>query len=287
MWWLSSEEQKMNLKTLLLRYPLTIYFALVYMIAWGGGLLVAGATRLSGNAISMAQLSLVMLMMLLAPSAASVLVTILVTGRGGLNDLWTRMRHWRVAPRWYAVAILTTPVVATGVLLALTALRSPAYAPNFNLLFGLAIGLLAGFFEEIGWSGFATPRLLQKYNPLIAGLLLGIPWGVWHMMAGFLGSTPGQEGFWLADMMLFWVISLTAYRILMTWVYSKTASVLVAQVMHAFFSGTLGVVLPALLPADKLIFDLVFAAGLWLLVGILALAYRRPQAQPATQTQAA
>jgi membrane protease YdiL (CAAX protease family) len=249
-------------------------------------LLIAGSTRLSGSAISTGQFILVLLMMLAGPSTAGVLLTTILSGRAGLRELWARMSHWRVAGRWYAVAVLTTPLVLLGVLYTLAAMVSPAYRPGFNILFGVAAGGLAGFFEEIGWSGFATPRLLQKYNVLAAGLLLGIPWGIWHMMAGLMGSTPGQELFWLADFLLFWVLTNTAYRILMTWVYSNTSSVLVAQIMHAFWSGTFATLLPVLAQAQTLVWEAIFAACIWGLVAVLAITYRKPQVRRTAQPQA-
>jgi membrane protease YdiL (CAAX protease family) len=275
----------MNLKAIVQRRPLIIYFVLAYAIAWGGTLLVAGATRLQGSAISSTQLALVMLMMLLGPSTAGVLVTAIVSGREGLRDLWARMRRWRVGGRWYGVAVLTNPLALLGVLYVLTVFVSPDYRPGFNLLFGLVAGGLAGFFEEIGWSGFATPRLLQRYSVVRAGLLLGVLWGLWHGMAGFMGSTPGQEAFWLVEFILFWVVTLTAYRILMTWVYSHTGSILVAQIMHAFFTGTLVVVLPLLSQRQTLLYELIFAACLWGLVAVVAIAHRRAQAQPTLEPQ--
>lgn len=275
----------MNFKATVQRYPLITYFVLAYAIAWGGTLLVAGASRLQGDTLSSTKLALVMLMMLLGPSVAGVIVTALVSGRAGLRDLWVRMRGWRVEGRWYGVAVLTTPVVLLSVLVALTLFISPDYRPGFNLLFGLVAGGLAGFFEEIGWSGFATPRLLQKYGVLSTGLLLGVLWGGWHGMAGFVGSTPGQEAFWLVEFVLFWGVTLTAFRILMTWVYHKTGSVLVAQIMHACFTGTLVAVLPVLSQRQTLVYEVIFAACLWGVVAILTVVSRRSQVQQELRPQ--
>jgi uncharacterized protein len=276
----------MNFKATVQRHPLITYFILAYAIAWGGTLLVAGVTRLQGNSSSSPQLALVMLMMLMGPSVAGVVVTATVSGREGLRELGMRMRRWRVDGRWYGVAVLTTPLVLLSVLYALTLFVSPDYRPGFNLLFGLVAGGLAGFFEEIGWSGFATPRMLQRYGVLSAGLLLGVLWGVWHGMAGFIGSTPGQEAFWLVEFILFWVVTLTAYRILMTWVYSHTGSILVAQIMHAFFTGTLVAVLPVLAQRQTLVYEVIFAACLWGLVAVVATVYRKPQMQQALPPRA-
>ena len=72
--------------------------------------------------------------------------------------LLSRMGRWRVSIRWYGVALLTAPVLVLAVLLTLTALVSPVFAPSFSAR-GIVIGLAAGFFEEIGWTGFALPKL--------------------------------------------------------------------------------------------------------------------------------
>lgn len=265
------------------RHPLTAYFVLAYAIAWGGGFTVAGVPRLRGDAVSMGQYLLVFLMMLLGPSIAGILLTALTAGRAGLRDLGARLGIWQVAPQWWAVAVLTNPVVLLLVLFGLSAWVSPDYRPHFNPIPGLIFGGLAGFFEEIGWTGFATPRMIQRYGVMGAGLRLGLLWGVWHTMAGFLGSTPGQEVYWLADALLFWVLGLTAYRLLMTWVYHKTGSVLVAQVMHLCFTGIFFVFEPPMTLAQRLPYDLALGLCFWDLVGVVV--WRARAAHPPVTTR--
>jgi uncharacterized protein len=272
----------MNLRDWTERHPLIAYFGLTYVITWMGILLFAGVARFQGLALPMAAMVPILLVMLMGPSCASLILIAVTEGQAGLRHLWTRMRRWQVAPQWYMVALLTTPFVTLAVLLTLSTLVSSAYTPGFNLLFGLIVGGLAGFFEEIGWTGFATPRLLQRYGVLASGLVIGLLWGCWHMLAGFMGSVPGQEAFWAMDFFLFWVVLLTAYRILMTWVYSHTQSVLVAQLMHAFFSGTFVAFGPQISQAQTLLYDVSLAASFWVLVAILALSgFNRAATKPA------
>lgn len=259
----------MNAKTWAQSHPLLVYFGLAYGIAWGGSFAVAGIPRLRGDTVSMGQYLLVFLLMLLGPSMAGLVLTASTKGHAGLRELWARMGWWRVAPRWWSVALLTNPLVLLLVLFALSAWVSPAYRPLFNPIPGLVFGGLAGFFEEIGWSGFATPRLIRRYGVFGAGLRLGFLWGIWHSLAGFLGSTPGQEGYWLADALLFWVMGLAAYRVLMTWLYSKTGSVLVAQVMHLCFTGIFFVLEPPMSLAQRLPYDLGLTLCFWILVGVI------------------
>lgn len=274
----------MSLVTTLRRHPLVSYFALAYALTWGGIMLVGGAARLQGAAVPASQFPLVMLAMLLGPSSAGLLMTAVGDGRAGLRDLGARMGRWRVSPRWYAVALLTNPVITLATLWGLAALVSPAYRPGLNLLFGLVAGGLAGFCEEIGWSGFATPRLIQRFGVLPGGLLLGLLWGSWHLLAGFVFSAPGTEGLWVAEAVVYWVGALTAYRVLMTWVYSHARSVLVAQLMHLCFTGAFVMFEPALPQPLALLYRLIIALALWSLVGLLAAALRRPL-QRAAQVQ--
>lgn len=266
----------MPLVTMLRRHPLISYFVLAYGITWGGILLVGGAARLQGAAVPASQFPLVMLLMLLGPSSAGVLMTAVTGGRAGLRNLGARMVRWRVAPRWYAMALLTNPVITLVTLWGLVVLVSPVYTPGLNLLFGLVAGGLAGFCEEIGWSGFATPRLIQRFGVLPGGLLLGLLWGAWHLLAGFVFSGPGTEGLWVLEAAIYWVGALTAYRVLMTWIYSQARSVLVAQLMHLSFTGAFVMFEPALAQPLALIYRLVIALALWSLVGALAIVGRRP-----------
>src|SRR3990172_6156352 len=111
-------------------------------------------------------LPFVVLAMIAGPSVAGILLTGLENGRAGLREFLSRLLRWRVGARWYAVALLTTPLLATAVLFALLP-TSPVFLPGIFasddkaslLLSGIAVGLVAGIFEELGWTGFATPGL--------------------------------------------------------------------------------------------------------------------------------
>lgn len=83
---------------------------------------------------------------------AGLALTALTGGRAGLRNLRARMGRWRVGVHWYAAVALIPPA---AILLVLTVLRlvvSPAFAPGLDV-FGILAGLVAGFFEEIGWTG--------------------------------------------------------------------------------------------------------------------------------------
>jgi membrane protease YdiL (CAAX protease family) len=255
-------------------HPLLSYFGIAYGITWGAILFFLASKGFQFTALQVQDASLlfviVFVAMLLGPSIAGVVLTAVLGGHKGLQDLWARIRHFRVGLPWYAVSLLTIPVLTLVIFLILGVFVSPNYAPSFRIALGIA-GLLAGCFEEIGWTGFATPRLLNKHDPVKAGFFLGILWAFWHMLADFSGNISNLSLMqWIAWFVIYWVLPLTAYRILMTWVYSHTQSVFLAQLMHASYTGWLIVLSPET-PNTDLLWEAIFAAILWIFVGILAL----------------
>jgi uncharacterized protein len=268
----------MNSKAFISRYPLVSYFVLAYGITWGSILIFLASRGFQFTSLQVQDTSILFVIifsgMLLGPSMSGLLLTSVLEGRNGLRELWLRIRHWQVSLPWYVTALLTIPVLTVVLFSILGALVSPVYAPKFRIVLGIA-GLLAGGFEEIGWTGFATPRLLKKYPPLKAGLILGMLWAFWHMLADFAGNISNLSlMLWIVSFVIYWILPLTAYRILMTWVYSQTRSVFLGQLMHASYTGWLIVLSPDT-PNTDLLWKTIFAAILWISVGIVALSQRQ------------
>lgn len=269
--------------------PLLSYFVLVFLIAWGAVVVVVGPQGLVGDAAPEDwQLLPVFGVMLLGPAIAGLVLIPIVDGRAGLRDLWRRQRRWKVGLRWYAIALFTAPLLLLGILGGLS-LVSPVFVPNVIatddvvgvLALGLVFGLFAGIFEEIGWTGFALPRLRRRYSVLLAGLLLGLVWGVWHGLADYWGTHTQFGTLWLPRIAL-WTAALTAYRVLIAWVYDHTESLFVAQVMHASFTGSQGILVPSLAPAEHFVWYGIFTGLLWAIVVALVLSIRRRQKDAAT-----
>lgn len=268
----------MNIKRFVERHPVLAYFVFVYALAWGGILLIVRVFAAPG-ADPTNQVALLGLPMLLAPGIAGISVTALADGRAGLRAMLSRMTRWRVEARWYAVALATMPFLVVAILYALAALSSPAFAPTLSL-FGL-VGLAAGFFEEIGWTGFAVPRLRSRRSLLAAGLWVGSLWGVWHAVADYAvrGSTLGA--FWPITFGLF-VLPLVAWRVLMVWVYDNTQSGVVAQLMHFGYTGSLALFVPALSRTNDAIVYAVLAGALW--IGVAVVAIKKEKACSSTKS---
>jgi len=264
------------MKTTLKPNALLLYFIMAYTIAWGGCLLVAALNGFQPAAIGMAQIGIMFLFMLAGPSISGISLTAYFDGKAGLETLFLRVRDWHFNWRWAAVAVLSIPILSTGVLMALSMLVSPIFRPEITLAklgFGIVAGFLAGFFEELGWTGFALPRLQSRYSALACGLILGILWAFWHIMADFWGNRATLGIYWLPTFIIYWLMPLTAYRVLMVWVYKNSSSLPLMQIMHAFYSGTLGVVSPTTSIEDGLLWKALFAALLWIVLAFVIIRY--------------
>jgi membrane protease YdiL (CAAX protease family) len=259
------------------RHPVLTYFALTFAISWGAILIVVGP---GGIPITTDQVVVLGMATLLGPSVAGILLTGLASGRAGFRELLSRLLRWRVGARWYAVALLTAPLSTVAVLLALS-LLSPEFLPAIFtsddkatlLLTGIVAGLMVGFFEELGWTGFAVPRLRQHHGVLTTGLIVGLLWGAWHFIMfwesdSFSGALP------LALLLARLFSWLPAYRVLMVWVYDRTESLLVAMLMHVCLVASTVIVEPPLTGGALLTYILVRAAVLWVVVAAVAVANR-------------
>ena len=166
------------------RHPVLSYYILVFVISWGGGLLVLGPGGFLGTSVTpRQQLLLGVPVGILGPFISGLLLTGVIYGKLASGSCVSRLLKWRVGLGWYAFALLTAPVITTLSLLARSTppAISTAAINSACLLMGFAIGLGSSpFFEEIGWTGFAIPELRKRFGVLATGLLMGVLWGVWH-----------------------------------------------------------------------------------------------------------
>ena len=279
------------------RHPVLSYYAVVFAISWGGVLLlVGGPGAIPGSPQQIDTLIwFVVLMLELGPPVAGLLLTGLVSGRRGYAELGKSLARWRVGARWYAVALLTAPLVAAAVLLGLS-LTSLDYLPAIVttndkisvLLVGLVTGLLGGFGEELGWTGFAIPRLRLRHSVMATGLFVGAMWGVWHYLvtpAWIAGTYAGEFPlalFLTVNGVLALAGYLTPYRVLMVWLYDRTESLLLASLMHASLIGTaLFILSPATMAGEVYVtWCIALTAGFWLVLAGFRVATRQRSTRP-------
>ena len=263
--------------TFINRHPLLAFYFLTFAISWGGFVFAVGPDSLINTNWQAAGAFLPAIVAMLAgPSIAGLLLTGLIDGRAGYQQLWSRLRTWRVGMRWYALAILPAPVVAAGVLFALS-LPAPLLTGPDKAVVVLG-GLLAGLttiFEEIGWTGFVVPRLRRRHSVARTGIMVGALWGLWHLLQQiFISGTYAGGIPWFAFLMLSVtaaVASLTAYRVLMVWLYDRTGSLLVTTLMHGLLTASTIFWFTTTATGWTFLADVwLVAAMMWLIVGVIA-----------------
>ena len=173
------------------------------------------------------------------PSIAGLLATGLADGSRGLWALWARVRAPREGRWWLALLLIPAVTALTPLLRAAAGYPVDTSAMVGLLGPGAALGLTAGLMEEIGWRGYLLPRLLERHSPAKATLLLGLVWGgLWHGYADYF-ALGGRGLASLALIVLLGPVLLTAWSLVMTWVYERTeGSLLVAYFMHASISSS-------------------------------------------------
>src|SRR5215217_4024503 len=236
-------EERIDPMSVVRRHPLMAFFVLAYALSW---ILESPLVFLS-DSVTATQNLVVRILASNVPSAVAIVLTAIVLGRGSLRKLLGRLLIWRVDPGWYLVMILG-PVALAGGVVALNALMGgPALSLGMPLL-GVAVFLAFSIFpgsalgEEIGWRGYALPRLQAGRSALSASLLLAPIWALWHLPLWLTGKPTSTPIFYAA-----FVVSAFALSVILTWVYNSSGgSLLMVVLLHATMN------LPQTLAIDEL-----------------------------------
>lgn len=253
------------------RYPTLSYFLLAFLISWGILLPEVAAER---GWLSTHLPPPLLVLAGFGPALAALLVAFASQGRKGLRDLRNRLTRVRVGVFWYLLALLLPIAIflaSLGIHLALggevnwkaTAIREMAgdstAAPWLLFIPALLLQALILLGEELGWRGFALPRLQAKDNALIASLITGVAWALWHLPMAFAPAT----GALISQVPLLWFgIDILASSFLFTWVFNNTrGSLLPVLLLHAA-NNTAAMFLPVFstIQADFRLFTII--AGL-------------------------
>jgi len=162
------------------------------------------------------------------PVIAATILSRRAAGGAGAGSLFGQLLVFRAAPIWYAVAlalpggILTAGLVIAHAFGATGRLFYPPIEPP-----RIAALVLVPFVEEIGWRGFAYPRLRDRHGPLAASLTLGALWGLWHTEMFLLQGLT-------APMFLITIPYFLAGSVLFAWLYDRPGGGLpLAVLAHA------------------------------------------------------
>jgi CAAX protease family protein len=218
----------------------TFFFALTYLVSWT---LWITAGWLSGaeapDASFVAPVGVLLLLIgTFAPALVAIALTARAEGRSGVSALLGRIAHAPSQARWYVFAVSYMVAIKVGVTLVYRALTAswpqfgdtPWYVVAVAIVFSTPVQ--AG--EEIGWRGYALPRLATVLGLPMASIALGVVWAAWHLPLFFIsqGDNRGQS-------FPLYVLAVTAISVPMAWLYWRTSgSLLLTMLMHAATNNT-------------------------------------------------
>ncbi len=178
------------------------------------------------------------------PLVASLLVSWATGGRRGIEELWGRIKKWRVEPRWYLIVFLLPVALAVlnltaGVLFG--GLQLSSYSPllpvAYFIPFFLYMLVFTGLAEEPGWRGFALPRLQSRYSAVKSSWILGVLWGVWHFpIIIYYNLAAGIPTLALIPILIGLILGIVGWTIVNTWIYNSTESVFLMIVLHGWYN---------------------------------------------------
>jgi membrane protease YdiL (CAAX protease family) len=182
------------------------------------------------------------------PAISAIILTGIICGKVGLREFFGRIVKWRVGVQFY-LAVILLPLalhfLPYGVGLLLGG-ELPTLTPvNFTAALGVFIGnlLRSGGQEELGFRGFAQPRLREKFGAISTSLIIGVLWFFWHLPLYVWIPGTSQYGISLVNGVI-WQVAVT---FLFTWVYDRTGSILMPMLLHASINSV-GMIVTAGIP---------------------------------------
>jgi membrane protease YdiL (CAAX protease family) len=202
------------------RYSLFLFFALTIPITFAIAFLPFPADILP-------------FLMVLVPSVMAIVLAGVTGGRKSIGALLKKLVQWRVSFKWYAITLAVALAVRLSMsLLALAlgwiqSIQIRRWTPVQFMAFFVMLYIAAAL-EELGWRGFALPKLLVRRSALFSGLLVGVLWGTVHLALHLPGMILSASP-WPAT-----VIGLIGLSLVITWLFVNTeGSLVIASLYHA------------------------------------------------------
>jgi membrane protease YdiL (CAAX protease family) len=210
------------------KHSVAVFFFATFVCSW---LVWIGGDALSETVVGPNSSLLWTVLAAFGPPIAAVLV--LRATDGDLRAWASQALNWRIKARWYLAAV-AIPVLLKAISVLVLGLigASVFYRPNDQFVFSfLFVFFVGGGQEELGWRGFALPRLQAAYGAFAASLTIGIAWAIWHFPLYLIDG-----GFSAASAFVF-SLRVIPESIIITWLYNSTnGSVLLCMIFHTMYN---------------------------------------------------
>jgi len=251
------------------RRGLLKFFLITFAITWPCFSAVAAFS--TGAAPMLAGLrGPILFLGIFAPAIVALSLTARAEGSDGVLGLLRRLMKGDVAVRWYLFAATYMAAIKLAVSLLHRAFlgawprfgSDPWYVILGATILSLVIGGQSG--EEIGWRGYALPRLANRFGYAAASIVLGVIWALWHLPLFFVreADTYGQSFF-------LYTLQVIAISVAIAWLYERTnGSLLLTMLMHSAINQSKNIV-PSRLPGATNSFTFNASIVGWMKVAVL------------------
>ena len=279
------------------RFSVPLFFILAYAISWMCWLFTNKVFMVYEDVLQDAESILLVseiplvfrigilpaiLLSTFGPAISAFILTAIISGKSGLREFFGRIVKWRVGIQFYLVVTLlplALHFLPYGVGFMLGG-DIPKLTPvSFTAALGVFIGnlLRTGGQEEIGFRGFAQPRLRENFGAIGTSVIIGVLWFFWHLPLYIWIEGTSQYGSSLVNGVI-WQVAVT---FLFTWVYDRTGSILMPMLLHASINSV-GTFLSAGIPhpSGALIGELTRIVS-YALIGIILILRYESKNKPA------
>ena len=246
------------------------FFALTYALAWACWL---AAATVSGNGASASPMLAALRIPLFylgtfAPSLVALGLTARADGKAGARALLDRILRGPVRARW--VVFAAGYMAAIKLTVALVHRVGTGTWPRFGdeawyvMIVATIFSTPVQAGEEIGWRGYALPRLAARFGLGRASVLLGAIWACWHLPLFLIAGTDttGQS-------FPLYLLQVTALSVAFAWLFGHThGGLLLVMLLHSAVNNTKDIV-PSTLPGADDPFALSTSLVAWITVVLL------------------
>lgn len=256
-----------------MKRPLLSFFALAYAVSWAcwavGGVITRRTAPDDYTLVALARA--LFLLGTVSPSLVALALTERVEGHDATRGLLDRIFRGAVGVRWYLFALGYMPAIklSVAVIHRVATGAWPVFGDEawYIMAAVIMVSMWVQAGEEVGWRGYALPRLTARIGLGPASVVLGAIWATWHLPLFFVSAsdTMGQS-------FPLYLLQVTAVSVAMAWLYWRTGgSLLLVMLLHAAINNTKDIV-PSIVPGSTNALALSTSLVAWLTVALLWIA---------------
>ena len=225
------------------KHPVVWFYVLAFVISWLGWLPMVAASR----GVSLFQhpaFQILLILPALGPTLAAVIVQRVLVGSQGTASWFRSLWRRKINALWLLVAVtlpailhLADRVVAQTFGFALSS-ETVGEKTVGLVISAFVIALISNPWEEVGWRGFALPRLQARHTAFTATLIVGTLWALWHLPMFFWADNPMSEYPFAV-----WFVRTVAVAFIYTWLYNSTRGSVLAVTLYHVLDNTYGVLI--------------------------------------------